>query len=178
MLRSCFVNGISAFVKEAPQRIPGPLQCEDIARIRQSATPKWAIITIGPCWCPDLGLSCLQNCEKSLMFIGYLVCGMLLQQPEGTKTPPLSHHLPLLLDYKSLTWSGLCCPLQPQFLPSFPWYTSLSLHQTHQIFSFLSILQGFLPQEDFVPVSPSHLGLNAKRAQGRPVLTTQSKALS
>ena len=126
-----FVNGISAFIKEAPESFLPLSLCEDTVETGNLQLGRQPLAERDHAWCLDFGHSSLQKCEKFLTFISYPVCGIFLQRPEETKTLPLSHHFPLLLDYKSPTLSGLCCLPPPN--PSLNIYRSPpdSLHSNH-----------------------------------------------
>lgn len=79
------MNGISAFIKEA---LPPPL-CENTGRSQESATPpKHAGILILDVWSKICG-KFISGVYKPP------ICGILLQQPEQTKTLPWYYtHLP------------------------------------------------------------------------------------
>ena len=57
-----------------------PLPCKDASRWQPSATKKRALTRTLSCWCPDLGLPSLQNCEKiNGCCLSHPVYGILLQ---------------------------------------------------------------------------------------------------
>ena len=71
--------------KEASRDSLAPLPREDTARRRQFVSWKRALTR--PRWHPDLGPPVSRTMGNTfLLFTGYPVCGILLQQPERTQT--------------------------------------------------------------------------------------------
>ena len=61
---------------------------------QKKATQKTAFTKTQLCWYPDLGLLAIRTVKNEfLLFINYLVCGILLCYPEWTKTEDIAEEL-------------------------------------------------------------------------------------
>ena len=72
------MNGISAFIKETPQRSTRWGRNEKSVPQKRNISP--------PCWHPHLRLPGSRAMNNTFLFKNYPICGVLLQQPEWTKT--------------------------------------------------------------------------------------------
>lgn len=71
-------EGISAFIEEDPETILPLPPSKDTAKRHHLWTTKGALTRHQVYWSLDLGLLCLQNWKINLLFISYLMYGILL----------------------------------------------------------------------------------------------------
>lgn len=84
-------SGISAFIKETPEKCLPPSAVRTQREDGCPRTRKRVLTRHGVCWHRELGLADSGTMSNTfLLFVSQPVCGILLQHPEGAKTPSFS----------------------------------------------------------------------------------------